>query len=67
MKPGSEGSLVSGKDHLSEPDEGVSLCRRPEHADLPDCFLAVAPGQVVGLLHAITLKQNKEEGVVTLF
>ncbi|KAA8580578.1 hypothetical protein FQN60_013536 [Etheostoma spectabile] len=64
VKPSTGGSLVSGKHHLSKTDEGVSLCRRPEPADLPHGLLAVALGQVLCLLHAIALKQNKKMGVL---
>lgn len=67
MKPGSEGSFVSGKHHLGEPDEGVSLCRWPEHTDLPDGFLTVALGKVVGLLHAIALNDKKKKGLSRCF
>lgn len=56
---GGGGSLVSGEDHLGEPDEGVPLCRRPQQADLPDGFLAVALGQEVGLLHAVALERRQ--------
>lgn len=56
----SRGSLVPSKHHLSEPDEGVPLRRRPQHADLPDGFLTVALGQVGGLLHSIALEQKKK-------
>lgn len=57
---GSGASLVSGEHHLGEPDQGVPLRRRPQQADLPDGFLAVALGQVVGLLHAVALRQEAE-------
>lgn len=53
-------SLVSGEHHLGEPDEGVPLRRRPQQADVPDGFLAVALGQVVGLFHAVALQQEVE-------
>lgn len=53
------GSLIPGKHHLGEPDEGVSLWGRPELTDLSDGFLTVALSQVVGLLHAIALTHNK--------
>lgn len=52
------GSLVSGEHHLSEPDESVSLCGRPEQTDLLDSFLAVVLGQIFGLLHTIALTED---------
>lgn len=64
MDPGCGASLVSGEHHLREPDEGVPLRRRPQQADLPDGFLAVALSQVVGLFHAVALKQEAERGNV---
>lgn len=55
-------SLVSGEYHLGEPDEGVSLCRGPQHADLPGGLLTVVLRQVVGLLYAVTLRQPINQG-----
>lgn len=55
-------SLVSGEYHLGEPDEGVSLWRGPQHADLPDGLLTVVLRQVVGLLYAVTLRQPINQG-----
>lgn len=53
------GSLVTGKDHLGEPDKGVPLHRGPEQADLPDSLLAVVLGQEVGLIHTLTLRAGQ--------
>ena len=61
MKSSSGGSLVSGKHHLGESDEGVSLCGWPEQTDLLDGFLTVALGQVFGLLYAITLTEDEKK------
>lgn len=55
-------SLVTGKDHLGEPDKGVPLQRGPEQADLPDRLLAVVLGQVVGLIHTLTLRKGQTGG-----
>lgn len=58
---GGLGSLVPGQDQLSKSDEGVSFGRRPELADLSDCLLTVALGEVVRLLYTITLKKDERE------
>lgn len=58
LDPCTGASLVSGQHHLSEPDEGVSLCGRPEQTDLPDGLSTVTLGQVVGLLHAVALEEH---------